>query len=57
MLRQIVHYGNYDPFMKYDIQLHQPLPAMGYCTLHIHANRRGFNVGGTRAGRAGNRHG
>ena len=39
--RQIVHYGNYDPFMEYDIQLQQPLPAMGYCTLHIHANQAG----------------
>ncbi|WP_312949539.1 mannosylglycerate hydrolase [Superficieibacter sp.] len=33
--RQIVHYGNYDPFMEYDIQLCQVLPAMGYLTLHI----------------------
>lgn len=33
--RQIVHYGNYDPFMEYDIQLRQVLPAMGYLTLHI----------------------
>ncbi|OMQ22445.1 mannosylglycerate hydrolase [Serratia oryzae] len=39
--RQIVHYGNYDPFMEYDIQLRQSLPAMGYCTLHIHANQTG----------------
>ncbi|WP_421081476.1 mannosylglycerate hydrolase [Serratia fonticola] len=39
--RQIVHYGNYDPFMEYDIQLCRPLPAMGYCTLHIHANHAG----------------
>lgn len=40
--RQIVHYGNYDPFMEYDIQLHHPLPAMGYCTLQIHANQPGL---------------
>lgn len=39
--RQIVHYGNYNPFMEYDIQLCRPLPAMGYCTLHIHANHAG----------------
>ncbi|WJD47892.1 mannosylglycerate hydrolase [Enterobacter sp. PGRG2] len=33
--RQIVHYGNYDPFMAFDIQLIQTLPAMGYSTLFI----------------------
>lgn len=33
--RQIVHYGNYEPFMEYDIQLRQVLPAMGWLTLHV----------------------
>ncbi|TCC63731.1 mannosylglycerate hydrolase [Citrobacter braakii] len=33
--RQIVHYGNYEPFMEFDIQLNQILPSMGYCTLYI----------------------
>lgn len=33
--RQIVHYGNYEPFMEYDIQLNQTLPAMGFSTLFI----------------------
>ncbi|KZR05676.1 alpha-mannosidase [Enterobacter hormaechei subsp. steigerwaltii] len=33
--RQIVHYGNYDPFMEFDIQLNQILPSMGYRTLCI----------------------
>ncbi|EKY3880163.1 mannosylglycerate hydrolase [Enterobacter hormaechei] len=33
--RQIVHYGNYDPFMEFDIQLNQILPSMGYRTLYI----------------------
>ncbi|MDW2741564.1 mannosylglycerate hydrolase [Atlantibacter subterraneus] len=33
--RQIVHYGNYEPFMEYDIQLCQVLPAMGYLTLNV----------------------
>lgn len=33
--RQIVHYGNYEPFMAFDIQLSQNLPSMGYCTLYI----------------------
>ncbi|WP_413283090.1 mannosylglycerate hydrolase [Vibrio sp. MA40-2] len=37
--RQIVHYGNYDPFMEYDIQLNINVPAMGYTTLHIRANQ------------------
>ncbi|HEP0365178.1 TPA: mannosylglycerate hydrolase [Enterobacter hormaechei subsp. steigerwaltii] len=33
--RQIVHYGNYDPFKEFDIQLNQILPSMGYRTLYI----------------------
>ncbi|OAZ41628.1 alpha-mannosidase [Enterobacter cloacae] len=33
--RQIVHYGNYEPFMEFDIQLKQILPSMGYRTLFI----------------------
>ncbi|MCU2576685.1 mannosylglycerate hydrolase [Enterobacter hormaechei subsp. steigerwaltii] len=33
--RQIVHYGNYDPFMEFGIQLNQILPSMGYRTLYI----------------------
>ena len=33
--RQIVHYGNYEPFMEFDIQLNQILPSMGYRTLYI----------------------
>ncbi|MBM7554270.1 mannosylglycerate hydrolase [Thalassobacillus pellis] len=33
--RQIVHYGNYDPFYRYRIQLRQSLPAMGYRTLTV----------------------
>ncbi|HFI1591047.1 TPA: mannosylglycerate hydrolase [Enterobacter hormaechei] len=33
--RQIVHYGNYDPFMEFDIQVKQILPSMGYRTLYI----------------------
>ncbi|MFE8730695.1 hypothetical protein, partial [Aeromonas hydrophila] len=28
-------------FMEYDIQLCHPLPAMGYCTLHIEGNQPG----------------
>ncbi|MFD2922387.1 mannosylglycerate hydrolase [Halobacillus naozhouensis] len=33
--RQIVHYGNYEPFIKYKIQLKLTLPAMGYRTLFV----------------------
>ncbi len=39
--RQIVHYGNYDPFIEYDIQFSTPVPAMGYTTLHIEAGKQG----------------
>jgi len=39
--RQIVHYGNYDPFIEYDIQLNYAVPAMGYTTLHIQGNEKG----------------
>ncbi|WP_375748737.1 mannosylglycerate hydrolase [Vibrio sp. HN007] len=39
--RQIVHYGNYDPFVEYDIQLKINVPAMGYTTLHIQGNEAG----------------
>ncbi|MFQ3544403.1 mannosylglycerate hydrolase [Halobacillus rhizosphaerae] len=33
--RQIVHYGNYDPFLKYKIQLKASLPPMGYSTWFV----------------------
>ncbi|WP_040203545.1 mannosylglycerate hydrolase [Neobacillus jeddahensis] len=33
--RQIVHYGNYDPFFQYTIQLQTTIPAMGYQTFFI----------------------
>lgn len=39
--RQIVHYGNYDPFIEYDIQIKHPVPAMGFTTLHIQAHEKG----------------
>ncbi|WCE32208.1 mannosylglycerate hydrolase [Vibrio sp. SCSIO 43137] len=39
--RQIVHYGNYDPFIEYDIQLNYAVPAMGFTTLHIQVNEKG----------------
>lgn len=39
--RQIVHYGNYEPFMEYDIQLRRVLPAMGYISLRVIAGETG----------------
>ncbi|MEZ8153211.1 mannosylglycerate hydrolase [Vibrio splendidus] len=39
--RQIVHYGNYDPFMEFDIQIKRSVPAMGFSTLHIQGNEKG----------------
>ncbi|MGG5372139.1 mannosylglycerate hydrolase [Enterococcus sp. AZ196] len=33
--RQIVHYGNYEPFVKFTISFEKELPAMGYETLYI----------------------
>lgn len=40
--RQIVHYGNYDPFVEYDIQFKYTVPAMGFTTLHIKGNETGL---------------
>ena len=28
--RQIVHYGNYDPFVRYSIAFEDTIPAIGY---------------------------
>jgi mannosylglycerate hydrolase len=36
--RQIVHYGNYDPFFQYTIQLKDSIPAMGYKTYFVVGN-------------------
>lgn len=33
--RQIVHYGNYDPFIKYRVQFRDRLPSMGYKTYFV----------------------
>jgi mannosylglycerate hydrolase len=33
--RQIVHYGNYDPFYQYTVQLKDSIPAMGYNTYFV----------------------
>ncbi|MGG0176419.1 mannosylglycerate hydrolase [Gottfriedia acidiceleris] len=36
--RQIVHYGNYDPFIEYTIQLKDNIPSMGYKTYFVEEN-------------------
>lgn len=36
--RQIVHYGNYDPFVRYEIELNDKLPAMGFKTYFVVEN-------------------
>lgn len=36
--RQIVHYGNYDPFIKYTVQFKDSIPALGYKTYFIAEN-------------------
>ncbi|MFF2875060.1 mannosylglycerate hydrolase [Gottfriedia sp. NPDC057991] len=33
--RQIVHYGNYDPFIEYTIRLKDTIPSMGYKTYFV----------------------
>ncbi|SUX86623.1 alpha-mannosidase [Citrobacter koseri] len=45
--RQIVHYGNYEPFMEFDIQIQQIIPSMGYRTLYIEPNAAGNVVSPT----------
>lgn len=38
--RQIVHYGNYEPFIEYTLQINRKLPAMGYDTLYVKAGNQ-----------------
>lgn len=33
--RQLVHYGNYDPFVKYTLRFKDNIPAMGYKTYFV----------------------
>ncbi|MCF0106724.1 MAG: alpha-mannosidase [Holdemanella sp.] len=42
--RQIVHYGNYDPFVKYEIEFIDTLPAMGYKTYFILESEKEYDV-------------
>ncbi|MBD1381726.1 mannosylglycerate hydrolase [Metabacillus arenae] len=44
--RQIVHYGNYDPFYKYTIQLKDTIPALGYKTYFVAVNDNEMAVSG-----------
>ncbi|KKI94024.1 alpha-mannosidase [Bacillus sp. SA1-12] len=41
--RQIVHYGNYDPFIKYTIQLEDHLPSLGYKTYFVKEDQKELN--------------
>jgi mannosylglycerate hydrolase len=41
--RQIVHYGNYDPFYQYTVQLKASIPAMGYNTYFVVNAESGMN--------------
>lgn len=34
--RQIVHYGDYDPFVKYTVMIQETIPAIGYQAFLIH---------------------
>jgi mannosylglycerate hydrolase len=36
--RQIVHYGNYDPFIKYTVQFKDCIPSLGYKTYFVAEN-------------------
>jgi mannosylglycerate hydrolase len=40
--RQIVHYGNYDPFIKYKIQLKDQVPSLGYKTFFVKETNQEF---------------
>ncbi|MDQ0218136.1 mannosylglycerate hydrolase [Peribacillus cavernae] len=41
--RQIVHYGNYDPFIKYTVQLKDRIPSLGYKTYFVVENEGSMN--------------
>ncbi|WP_024295694.1 mannosylglycerate hydrolase [Lacrimispora indolis] len=38
--RQIVHYGNYEPFVKYQIVFQDTIPAMGYRTYFLKESQK-----------------
>ncbi|MGG2028739.1 mannosylglycerate hydrolase [Gottfriedia sp. S16(2024)] len=40
--RQIVHYGDYDPFIEYTIQLKDTIPSMGYKTYFVEESDEGL---------------
>lgn len=40
--RQIVHYGNYEPFYKYTIEIQMALPALAYDTLFVTAEQSNY---------------
>jgi mannosylglycerate hydrolase len=42
--RQIVHYGNYNPFVQYDIAIYDTIPSMGYKTYFIRETDKALPV-------------
>lgn len=42
--RQIVHYGNYEPFIKYTVQLRDRIPALGYKTYFVVKDDKELNL-------------
>lgn len=46
--RQIVHYGNYDPFVKYTIQFIDEIPSMGYETYFILEDEKVLEIENTK---------
>ncbi|MEJ9210071.1 mannosylglycerate hydrolase [Bacillus smithii] len=42
--RQIVHYGNYEPFIKYTVQLRDRIPALGYKTYFVVEDDKELNL-------------
>ncbi|MDM5340277.1 mannosylglycerate hydrolase [Fictibacillus enclensis] len=46
--RQIVHYGNYDPFIKYTVQLKDKIPALGYKTYFVEEEDQDLKIAGSK---------
>jgi mannosylglycerate hydrolase len=45
--RQIVHYGNYDPFVRYTVEIKDTVPSMGYKTYLIKECEKSIEVSAT----------
>lgn len=49
--RQIVHYGDYDPFVKYTVAVQETIPAMGYQAFLIHEAQGQIEIKDPHAGK------